>query len=429
MRNQFLNVQRNNPALAGIDFQQNTHLFDALTEAFEELRKTKASDTKSIQAIGIPGIVKAHTNMTTTFDMRPDVGYGAYMEMPAITLNHPFFAKWVGNGTMHREGVQLLTALGGAATGGVDLARARVTGVYADIPINISFGEALVRDKRFSARELAGIHLHEQGHGMSYFHELRTTVTSSVVISAAAKALYDIDDPKTRVDTLKLAAEILGVDVYNPETIANTTKAQRMDTVQTILLTSYAYKLRSESGNNLYEIRNAEQLADQYATRMGAGVDLVTGLDKINRLYGDAALMSTPTFILLEAAKLLWFIIMAIGLPYIVIPMAILMPAGNVAGQYDESKARFTFIRRQLNDALKIKDLPDEMKKSIVDDIKLIETVEKEYNERRTLFELVKTTMGNFSKRGYNQKEAQKQLEALLNNDLFAKAAEFSLMK
>lgn len=413
------------PALEVIDMQ-STLLFDALATTFGKLRNSKTFDTASIHASGFPAIVFSYTGLLISFDVQKKLGYGAYMKYPMVNKNHPFIENGYRDYDIPTMGPAVIRALGGQAHGSVDLARGRVSGIYSKIKGDMVFGTSLLNDNRFSDKELAAIFLHELGHLFTYFELLRYFVTTTAVIAGTAKAVYEIEDPKVRLDCLKEAADVLGIDVDNPEKVVMATKATRSDYVQTILITGHANRARSETGNYLYEYRNCEQIADQYAQRQGAGLHLVTALDKLNRLFGDASTFGVVRYVLVEVIKLILWVIVNLftGLT----PLMVLILGVNVK-IYDDPKDRIITMRRQYIETLKNTALDDETKRSLLADVEVIRKLEDMYSDRRSVLEFINMQLNNISRRGYNEQVAQKQLEELMSNELFEKAAALSLIK
>lgn len=412
-------------ALEAVDYQ-GTALFDALTEAFETLRaQNRNLDTKAIQAAGIPAIVFAHTQMLISFNVDPAAQYDAYIRVPLVDKNHPFVDNEIRHWHLGELGPAVIRAMGGSVMGTVDVARGRVGGIYSKMQGDITFGNTLVTDKRFTVQELAGFMLHELGHMFTYFELLRTTVTASNVIAYTAKAVFEIEDAKKRTDCLKEAADVLGIDLYSPEKIATSTKAGRAEYVQTILISAHANKCRSEGGFSVYEYRSSEQMADMFASKHGAGSHVITGLDKLYRLCGNTALQGVGMFMFMELVKLVSYMLLMVtsmGLPFWLV---LLVPKVNV---YDDPKDRIISMRRTINDSLKSTTLPKETRVAMLADIEVLSKLEVLYNDRRSFTDVLNTALNSVSRQNYKQQLVQKEVEALINNDLFAKSAALSVV-
>lgn len=407
---------------------QSGRLFIDLTTAMGVLRKADVLDTKSIEAAEIPAIVRLHTNMRIGFDVKPNLALGAYIRLPEVDRNHPFILNSWRTGDMSDDvGVALIRALGGKMQGGVDKLNCKVSGVYKDIQGDVVFGAGLVNDESFSDAELASILMHEIGHLFTYFEYLGTLVMSSHVIGGIAKSMYQIDSYDKRLDTLKEADRVLGVDTQNRERIAATPNAKsRSMLAQSIYISTLGTKSRSDTGFNIYELRSCEQLADQFVTRHGCGGrDLASALDKMYRKFWSRSAMSTTEYTIWECTKLIMFLA---GLFLIPLPLIVFLLVFNPTRKiYDDPAARLTFIRQQMTDALKDKSLDDKRRAQILEDIAAVAVLEANLDDKRTLLELFWTTLMPSGRAALSQEATQKQVEALLNNELFVAASKFKV--
>ena len=407
---------------------QSGRLFIDLTTAMGILRKADTLDTKSIAAAEIPEIVRLHTNMRIGFDVKPTLSTGAYIRLPEIDRNHPFIANaWRGGDMSDDVGVALIRVLGGRMQGSVDTLNCKVSGVYKDIQGDVVFGAGLVNDKSFTDAELASVLMHEIGHLFTYFEYLGTLVMTSAVIAGIAKSMYKIESYDKRLDTLKEADRILGVDTQNPERIAAAPNANaRSLLAQSIYISTMGTKSRSDTGFNLYELRSCEQLADQFVTRHGCGGrDLASALDKMYRKFWSRSAMSTTEYTIWECTKLIMFLA---GLFIIPLPLIVFLLVFNPTRKiYDDPAARLTFIRQQMTDALKDKSLDDRRRAQILEDIAAVGVLEANLDDKRTLLELFWTTLMPSGRAALSQEATQKQVEALLNNELFVAASKFKV--
>jgi hypothetical protein len=407
---------------------QSGRLFIDLTTAMGILRKADTLDTKSIAAAEIPEIVRLHTNMRIGFDVKPTLSMGAYIRLPEIDRNHPFITNaWRGGDMSDDVGVALIRVLGGRMQGSVDTLNCKVSGVYKDIQGDVVFGAGLVNDESFTDAELASVLMHEIGHLFTYFEYLGTLVMTSAVIAGIAKSMYKIDSYDKRLDTLKEADRILGVDTQNRERIAASPNANaRSLLAQSVYISTMGTKARSDTGFNIYELRSCEQLADQFVTRHGCGGrDLASALDKMYRKFWSRSAMSTTEYTIWECTKLIMFLA---GLFIIPLPLIVFLLVFNPTRKiYDDPAARLTFIRQQMTDALKDKSLDDRRRAQILEDIAAVGVLEANLDDKRTLLQLFWTTLMPSGRAALSQEATQKQVEALLNNELFVAASKFKV--
>lgn len=403
---------------------QSGRLFQELTEAFTALRKSSNLKTASIRDAGFREIVLTHTNMAVELSIVPD-SMTACIHWPQIDRNHPFIAQYskmflFGSDT----GLTLIRSMGGAIQGAVDTKNCKVSGIYTKIQGEIFFGERLVNDKRYTDSELAAIFLHEVGHLFTYFEYLGSVVVTSHMMSYASKLVYEIEDYDTRVKVMKEAERTLGIEINDKEKIAAMPKRARGVAAETIMINANAEKTRSETGLSVYELRSAEQLADQFAAYHGAGRDLVTALDKLFKQYMMSSTLNTTEHTMLEIVKLMLFITSLVVIP---VPTIVWLLFYNPTKKiYDDLEARVRLVRQMINNQLKDKDLSKDIRKGLLEDLEAIQVVEAGLDDKRTLLELLWTTIIPSGRAALSQQETMKHLEALMNNDLFAISAKFA---
>jgi uncharacterized protein (DUF488 family) len=398
--------------------QQSGALFAELTKAVTFLRSDKKYTTESILKSEIMDIVKAYTNMSIVFHITE--GRQACIRLPDFDANHPFnrgYQQMFGA----YEGVQVIQALGGKSLGGVSLKEGRVYGVYENISGDVFIGNKYFNDSRYSDGQLAAIILHELGHLFTYFEFLGSVVTTVHAINCTAKTVMETEDYEKRMVAIKEAERTLGIDVPDPEKLAAKPKAIRSLATQTILISRVSKRIRSETGNSVYELRSCEQLADQFAARHGAGRDLVFALDQLYRDHSDTSTMNTFEYIIVQICKT---ILVLAGLILFTIPVAMWIIFFNpTIKYYDDPEARVKFIRQQMTNELKDKTLSDKRRDEILADLELVDRIEDGLDDKRSLLELFWTEIIPSGISAAGQEKAMKHLEELLNNELFVQAA------
>jgi len=402
---------------------QSGALFKDVTDAIGRLRKDGTYTTKAIMECEIIQLVKLHTNMS--IELVVEKHAGAFVTWAPIDRNHPFVKETYTGFQSSETGLALIRAMGGTIKGSVDTKNCRVSGIFSTIMGSIHIGLLLMKNKSFSDSELAAIFLHELGHVFTYFYYIGRAVITTAIIAQTAKIMYEIDDYQERVVVLKEAERILGVEVTDKERLAAAPKNARSLTTQTVLVSSNADKTRSETGNSIYELRSVEQLADQFATRHGAGRDLVIGLDKLFRGYWNSSTLNTTEHTMLEIIKLIMFMIGLAIIPSTVIPWVLFSnPTRKI---YDDPEARVRLIRQQITEELKDRDLPDQKRVQLLEDIDAVRAIEEGLDDKRSLLEMFWTKVIPSGRRAQNQLEAQKLIEALISNELFEQAAKFKV--
>jgi hypothetical protein len=402
-------------SLEGASFK--TGLFKAVCDAIQKLRKSNAYTTESIVSSGINEAIKGYTNMTIKLNVDPKYSEAAYITWPSLDMNHPFINEEVRKNIHQDTGIVLLRALGGQMTGSIDMRNCRVGGVFEKIQGDIVLGIGLLKSTRYTDNEIAAIILHECGHMWTYFVYLGTVVMSSHVISAAAKAVYEIDDYDKRIMVLKEAEQILGVEIADRDRLAAMPKQLRGLATESVFISTKAQQSQSETGCNIYEMRSVEQLADRFAVQHGAGPDLATGLDKMFRGYGHRSTLSTTEHTLLEVVKMIGF---TAGLFLFPVPLLVYVLFTNpLEKRYDDPEQRIRLIKQMITDELKDDRLPRERRRQLQDDYDIAEKIEKGLDDKRTLLELFWSTIMPSGRKALDQEQSQKRIEDLMNNELF----------
>lgn len=403
---------------------QNGRLFQELTAAFGKLRQDGTYTTKAILECEFAELVRDYTGMRIALHVDKD-NPNACISLPMLDRNHPFIWEFFRRFGNFDTGLTLLRAMHGSIKGTIDKKNCRVGGIYADIQGDVYFGLTLLKGSRYTDSELAAIMLHELGHLFTYFDKLGTTVYTSHAIAAAAKGVLETESLEQRSIILKEAEQVLGIELDDRERLAAHPKATRGMATQAMLISAVAERSRSETGASIYELRSCEQLADQFATRHGAGKDLVTALDKIFREAWHRSTLSMPEHVMLETCKVIIFLGLAFFNP---IGMTVYVIMSDPMRKiYDDPEARVRMVRQQLNEELKSAKLPAERKRAILEDIKICEEVESTLDDKRTMLELFHTTIMPSGRAAMSQQLAQKQIEDLLNNQLFVMSAKFSV--
>lgn len=399
--------------------QQSGALFAELTKAVGFLRTENTYTTESVKSSEIMDVVKAYTNMSIQFNIG---NYReAHIRLPMLDANHPFIRDYMRKYGSYDTGVQLIRALGGSATGGVSLKEGKVFGVYGDIVGYVCMGVGFFRDRRYSDSELAAIILHELGHLFTYFELLGSVVMTSHVISCAAKTMVDTEDYEKRLTVLKEAEQVLGIEVPDKDRVASKNKLVRSLSTQVALITATSKTQRSETGNSIYEMRSCEQIADQFAARHGAAKDLVLALDRLYRDHYDTSTMSMFEHVVIEVCKVIFFLCAAILAPGpVIVWLVFFNPTHKI---YDDPAQRVKLLKQQAINELKDKKLDDDRRDTILKDLDIMEEVEDGLDDKRSLLEVFWTTIIPSGVSAASQEKGAKQLEELINNQLFVQSA------
>lgn len=412
-------------SMEAISFQIKELLFKELKIVFDELLKSKSLSQEELKKSGLAQIVKKHTGVFIVPTLlEKDSGYSACVEFPQIDINHPLIAEAYRHMKGNVDGIAAIKAAKGAIKGTVDYKESKVTGTFQDFECSMYFSKGLFTSGKFSAGEIAAIMLHEIGHIFTYFSFLSLNIKVNHVLFAASQSMLNTASQEDRFIIMREVESSLDVKLTDKE---NLSKANKGEVIQTVILNSVIEKTRSELGSNIYDMRAWEALCDQFAARHGAGRDLATALDKVYRSYGHASYRNLFTFTMLEVIKATLFTMMILTGTGIALCVLIVL-TNPMERIYDEPGERIKRVRLQLVEALKDKNISASRQKQLLDDIKVIDQLTPEINDRRGILELFWSDIIPYGRRQQSQKETQQALEALLANDLFVRAAQFKTM-
>lgn len=432
----------NGVGLESISFQDGS-FFKALVQGVNTLRTLGSFNPKNIELTGLEKTVKDFTNLSIILgvDQSPEINACVYL--PQMDKNHPFidndWREWFGS-----DAIAMVKGAGGVINGYVDLKNAKVGGVFTKVDTKVFLTRGLVKSKNFTDEEVAAILAHEIGHLFTYFEVFGRVARTSNVIAAMCRAVYELESQEARVLAIKEASKDLHFEVADPAQLASLPKGKRVEVCQTVFITQAVAASRSDTGINAYEYRSCEQIADQFALKIGAGRHLASGLDKMYREYGDSSTKSTVMHVIIEACSTVWALIQAIGFAaffattpagmvmlgaglFVGFSLLLLLVSNPLERIYDKSDQRITLMKRTLTEALKDRNLMEEQKKAILLDIEAIGNIESKLDYKRDLLEFIITTFGPKGRRDLKEEQIQKDIENLLTNDLFTAAAKFSI--
>lgn len=407
-------------------------LFTKLTEMVHFLRVDGSYSTEAINQTLFNDIVKRHTGINANLiiiDFGPAMN--AYASLPDLNRNHVFYQLYGDVSIRGTEGTRMLEMMEDKRKNAtVNLSTGMLGGLYSEIPLDVVVFAGLIKNTIYTPAEIAAIILHELGHHFTYFQYINTIGYGGLITSLAAKEIAGARTKEERADKLEQAVKVLGIDKKVTIKAEGDISAEK---VQVVLFSNYLKSWYSATGSVQYDFRNCEQLADQFATKHGAGRDIVTAMDKMDRLVGDPSKRSTFTFIAIETCKLIMFVlgVASIALaPIALMSLIVGQPTGYK--MYDDPKARAEFVRRQLissiKDVKRTTPVDNRQLDMLVDDLEVVMGVIDNMNDHRTLVTLFWQSLPGAAANVYKQEIAAKELETMLFNDLEYQSTRFELL-
>lgn len=321
----------------------------------------------------------------------------------------------------------------------IDLKTGKVSGIFSEYETPVYMGFYAIRSLRLSAREIAAVLCHEIGHCLVAYEMAFRTIRTNQILSAASKAAAGGDQGEYEY-VLKSAEEVLDLKTGVFDEIKNT-KDQK--TIMTVVIGKAERKTHDESlmGNTTYDITTFEALADNYAARLGLGKELVTSLEKIHRFYGatEYSVAARIAVTIIDIYSVVGFTIGAFVLttnPVLgafVLGIKMLTLYARLDGRdhnnvYDKLSIRFKRVKEQIIQYLKDEKLDAAEVKRCMESIRHIEKSIEQISEYKGFMPAIFNMIDPASRAVVSARDIQKNLEALVANDMYLKAAALRTM-
>lgn len=315
----------------------------------------------------------------------------------------------------------------------VDLKNAKVGGAFSVVPTKIWMGLGTLKNSGLSASECAAVLAHEIGHAFVAYELAFNTIQTNQILLANHKALLS-GDRKLFEYSLKVTEKKIGATSGVYTELKDETDEK---IVTTVVMAKMREVRKSELGTSAYDKNTYEALADNFATRMGFGRSLVTGLEKITRHYGGPEYSYGVRFsvLLVQLAGVGYFMSVgamisgAVGAFVVGLPILLLFSWGTSDGSeytntYDKLQTRYKRIREQLINRLKSKTIDQAIVNEVLGDLKIVDEIVKNAVNYTTPLGVLGNIIFPSNWILSSRKNAQRLLEELSANDMFVKAAQ-----
>lgn len=418
--------------LEAISFQ-NGEFFKELTAIFDEWRnKVSSPDGKDAQSLAnaLQVCTKKYTNLNIKFNYDD---WGPAIYIPNLTVDHLFFNDRpysVFYNGKNSELVKLIKMFGSKFVGTVNLEKSWVSDAYAAVTSNMLFPLGMIRDRRFTSGELAAIYLHETGHMFTTLEYMTTQIANNQVIAAVVTGLNATDNKAERTALLDAARVAQGAEKYiDVERIAEINDPR---IASVVYLKNYRTYLADGGGKFVtYNGNSCEQLADQFATRHGAGRELVTGLARIYDVYGIDVRKRNGVSLMQDIVGNLMVLVAGILGTALVTPLFALIIVFYVFAAlfsepdntYDEMKDRCVRVRNDMMEQLKQRKLSKEETIDLTVKIEKLDSFLKDFNDYKPMLVKLLSKITPVWRENKRQYDIARELETLISNDLFLAAA------
>lgn len=303
----------------------------------------------------------------------------------------------------------------------VDIAKLKVSGdLVGEIKFTSCIGSGFFKPEYgFTDEEITAIILHEIGHAFNIFITLSDYIYLNYMLSDGVDVLLGNKRNTYNLEVLdhtwieKNIAKDLREEYVNNRTPGNARRA--------ILSTWKKAPRHYLFANNATAHMREEQMADMFATRLGYGRPLASGLHRMFKQFGYE-FDQRPSLV----GNIVRLAIALAFFPFTLIWMLAVSGTNELqfGDRYDNPKERLNKIRLDLINQLKsIKDRS--VIASIQSDIDALDVLLKEYHNGRTLFDSLADFASPVLRRESRLKTHEENLESLLNNDVFVAASRY----
>lgn len=347
--------------------------------------------------------------------------------------NHIFIDEmWRGNFNLKDQDKILKNANG--VKGTVNRERATVGGLFSmyESKLFLNFTH-LFRLFNMSVPEVVAVMLHELGHAFYMCEYSDRLETSNQVLQNVAQ---ELGKKKSKANRTYVYRELSSVN--SKVTAEEVDKLIDSNSIiaGVIWFRTIIGTVQDQTSNSKYSQSSSEQLADNFAARFKYNRQLITGLDKLHRVYGsiDKEPQWFPMMRLLEVIGFLVQVVATLVIIPIMPPLAI-FPALlsfiilRATGEdmkdytYDDLKIRYKRARNEYIQLLKDNKIPVSEVKNILDDIYAMDKVISETHVYTGILSKVANFLFSKASAAKASIAEQQLLEELSMNDMFLASA------
>lgn len=390
-------------------------------------------------------IKKIQTIVFDTMGMKIALTTNSYLAaiLPYYSNKHHVFLSdfFKGNVSLKDQDKALDKALG--KSGYVDVKNVRLGGIFSEYTHRVFMNFMnLIKNHKCTSPEITGILLHELGHGFHACEYSDRMESSNLIIKDVATR---IATSKEKVKSEYVYQEISKIDkTITEKEIDNLVNGPRIVAGYTwykVVVESTRQANKSQMYHRKYDQTSFEMVADNFATRFGYGRDLISGLEKITDQIGleksEKAGMISNLVEIAVVSILLASVIGSAGAGFIAAPVIYSLLLGlvfyangeNVRDYtYDELKIRYKRIRNEFINMLKQANLSKVETQNLIDCIVFADKMIDSTIQHEGVYRKISNLLLPGNSAAKNSIKEQQFLEEMINNNLFLKSAELSVV-
>lgn len=310
---------------------------------------------------------------------------------------------------------------------------AKIIGLPKDFITTFSCDPDVWLDLDWTARELVAVALHEIGHAFNEIAYSYKLTRDSIVLTDTF-----IDNIRNKNKTPKESFLLAYADAFKDP---NVIKLKDKNTIAIGLTILHEQLKHMKAETNVGGRYNLERLADQFSSKFGLQVELISALNKIHnkstntayKLFGLSALIICGliiiAFIVTSLLPLVGFVLSLVTIAFSYISYTVLWPDSDIRDTdlYGSNYERYKALRNDMIRNLRNSNLDKQTIKQAITNIETVDYLLKDLPQpRKGPLEAIKNFLD-----GGKQKEMQKideLLASLSENDLHLASAKLSTL-
>ncbi len=416
-----INAENINVSMESIRFQDGAFFRD-LTAVLDPYITGAVPDKSDREKLGLA--ITSVINKYTKLNIKCIWGGYYAINLPDWFKDHLFLERWKDY-TTEQDGHKLIRAAKDKKiSGSVNLQTATVTGFYSEQIFQLLISAPDFSNRKLKAEHHAAVILHECGHAFTMCEMIDRVVHTNQILSRLWRELTE-SDPAKRKTLIQKAGKDLGI---SDQTVESASNSANTEVTTTILLTGLLKESSHNTNSPYYNASVAEKLADEFATRMGAGHYLIEALDIYGVPGSSLQKRSAAEYYVLEFIKTTLSLITIPILPVWCITLIwIASDSTDSEGVYDTPHDRIKRVRNQIIEGMKNFNATKEVINDYHEQLQLVDSVLSQYTNRQQWWGNVFDYLFNY--KGIKDRDFQQQLEALAANELFRRAQELKHLK
>jgi len=319
--------------------------------------------------------------------------------------------------------------------GFVNLAKAKVGGMFSDYSHNLYINFELAQKYNFTPPESTAAILHEIGHLFTACEYSDRIDTTNQILADISKHITDKNNTTYVFKELKSISPDLKEDDIKALMGDDKVIAGRAFFIVAFGIVKHQLEYQK------YDETSFEQLSDSFSARFGYGRESLLCLERISTISGSYEKHKSESFAtsiiqIIRTIILLSLIVtfLSISIPLVMIFSSILFLNIWLSGDnysdltYDELKIRYKRIRMTYIDKLKKLDLDKKVISKLLTDIKFMDDIIADTYIFNPINRVISNFLFSSSRNAKNSISNQQLMEDLAFNDLFIKSAELKIV-